>query len=209
MATLAELRASVARDLRDTSMRTFISAVIDDLINAGVEEVSRVYPLEKVVVVTPVANTYDYDLSAYRFLQIFRVEQQRSDLFHATMPQSDHEDENNGWEFFAGFLRFPRRAWVGLTVATDSFRVWGYSTRARLLTDAQVAELDDAAEWAVRAFAKAEAFGLMQSDRALYKQWQAMSQNTDLSPNQINQMVALSSGEWNRQRNHLRRLRRV
>ena len=45
----------------------------------------------------------------------------------------------------------------------------------------------------------------MLSERALFTQWQAASQNSDISPTQLNQMVALYAGEWDRARNHLRR----
>jgi hypothetical protein len=209
MTTLAELRTAVGRDLRDPDLRTFLAATVDDLINAGIEEVSRVYPVEKVVSVTPVADTYEYDLSGESFINIFRVEHLRSDLFYSLVTPSDGDDQINGWEFFGGSLYFPRVSTANLVPATDEFRVWGYATRARLTDDAQVAELDETGEWAVRAYAKSSAFQLMHADRAIYKAWQAMSQNSDVSPNQLSQMVALYTSEWDRQRNHLRRLRRV
>ncbi len=209
MTTLAELRTKVSRDIRDPGNVTFAAAVVDDLINAGMDEVSRVYPQEKVVSVTPVADTFDYDLSSEQMLSIFRVEWLRSDLFHAVLGESAGDTQMDGWEFFAGHLRFPRTSLSTVVVATDEFRVWGYAGRAQLTDDAQVAELDDPGEWGVRAYARMMAFQTLHGDRAQYAQWQAQSNNTDVSPNQLSQMVALYRSEWDRQRNHLRRLRRV
>jgi hypothetical protein len=210
MTTLADLRTSVASDLRDPDMRTFTQVHVGDLINAGMEEVSRVYPLEKIVTITPQDAVYDYDLSDDNIIQVFRVEYLREDAFYAGLTESDHDGDMNGWEVFAGELHFPR-AWFdnSINVDTDEFRVWGYATRARLTADDQVAELDETGEWAVRAFSKFTAFSMLHHDRALYKQWQAQSQNTDVTVNQLGQMVALYTSEWDRQRSHLRRLRRV
>lgn len=211
MATLAELRTAVARDLRDSDLVTFKAPGLNDLINAGIEEIDRVYPVEKVVTIDPLANTFDYSLASERMVEVFRVEHVRNDLLYQVVNRSDHDEVQNGWEFFAGSLRFglPGVATAWFDPDTDEFRVWGYASRAQLTADAQVAELDTTAEWGVRAYAKAMGLQMLQHDRALYSQWQAMSQNSDLSPNQINQMVALASSEWDHLQKRLRRLRRV
>lgn len=209
MATLSELRTACARDLRDPDMRTFAPESLTDLINAGIDEVGRVLPQEKIVSITPLSDTFDYDVSSENLQTVFRVEHFRSDLFHANVPQSTYDEQHNGFELWAGHIRFPNRYFSMVNVDTDEFRVWGYAGRARLTADDQVAELDDTAEFAVRSYVKAEAFGLMQNDRALYRQWQAQSNNSDVTVNQLTQMTAQYRSEWDRTRNHLRRLRRV
>lgn len=203
--TLAQLRTKVARDLRDPNMRTFLAAYVDDLINGGIEEVSRVYPREVVVEVAPVASTYAYTVDIDT---AFRAELWRSGSLVTTLTENDGTSSQTGWELFAGQLRLPSSVIDSSTPATDVIHLWGYADRPQLEDDTDVSVLDDTAEWGVRRYARSQAFALLQNDRALFKQWQGASQNTDVSPNQLNQMVSLYASEWDRTRNYLRRLRR-
>lgn len=206
--TLATLRTNVARDLRDPSMKTFQSAYITDLINSGIEEVSRVYPQEVIEEVTAAPGTTAYDTDC---TTVFRVEVNRPSVTtgNIVLAENTYEtaDRGAGWEHFAGQIRLSYSQGAAL-LAGDEIIVWGYAPRPQLTSDAQVSVLDDAAEWGVRRYARAAAFQLMHNDRALFKQWQGGSQNTDVSPNQLNQMVSLYASEWDRTRNYLRRLRR-
>ena len=204
--TLAQLRTAVARDLRDPSMQTFVAAVITDLINAGIEEVSRIYPREVVEELTPVASTYEYSTVCET---AFRVEVWRSGKFHVLLTPNEGETSQTGWDLWAGKLRLSAPMVDQASVATDTYRVWGYAPYAQLTADGDVSDLDTRGEWAVRHFARAQAFTLMHNDRAMFKQWQGQSQNTDVTSNQLNQMVSLYNSEWDRTRNYLRRLRRV
>jgi hypothetical protein len=95
-----------------------------------------------------------------------------------------------------------------LSPATDTFKVWGYAPYPQLVNGADESMLDDSGEWGVRRFVRSQAFQTMHSDRAMFKQWQGQAQNTDVSPNMLSQMVAFYTSEWDRTRNHLRRLRR-
>ena len=203
--TLAQLRTRVARDLRDPNMRTFLSAYVDDLINSGIEEVSRLYPREVVLEIAPLAGTYTY---AVDIDTAFRAEIWRSGALASVLTENDGTSSQTGWDLFGGQLRLPRSVIDSAVPATDEIHLWGYAHRPQLVVDADVSVLDDTAEWGVRRYARAQAFALMQNDRALFKQWQGASQNTDVSPNQLNQMVSLYASEWDRTRNYLRRLRR-
>ena len=206
MATLANLRDSVARDLRDPNMVTFIAATIDDLINSGIDEVSRLRPREVVDSIPVVAGTYEYATDCE---DAFRLELWRSGRHYQLVPRSEDETQS-GWDIFGGLIHVP----VGLidhaSPSTDVMRVWGYAPFTQLGSDDDaVSDLDTSGEWAMRRYARATAFQLMHADRALFKQWQAASQNSDVSPNQLNQMLALYQSEWDRARNYLRRIRRV
>lgn len=203
--TLVQLRTSVARDLRDPDMRTFKADYINDLINAGIEEVGRLYPLERVDSIDVVASTYAYPTT---LTTAFRCEVWHSGAFRNVIPQAE-DDPAGGWDLFAGQLRVAKGYIDPLAPATDDLHLWGYGQREQLEADGEVSDLDPTAEWGVRRFARSQAFNLMNNDRAMYKQWQGQSQNTDVSPNQLNQMVSLYQSEWDRQRNYLRHLRRV
>ena len=204
--TFDTLKSSVATDIRDPNFAVFTEPVIGDFVNQGMSEVGRVYPLEVVDDVTPVADQYEYTIEPKT---AFRVDWYRNNRFWKTIEPNEDVSSQGGWELFAGKLRIPEGILNQASPDTDFLRVWGYRGRARLLTDGQVAELDDDAEWALRAFARWRAFDAMGSERSLFKQWQAMSGNTDVSWNQLLTSVNLYFGEWKRQRDRLRLLRRV
>ena len=65
MTTLAVLRPLVAADLRDTGMVTFVSGVLDELINAALAEIGRIIPGRFRTDLTPVADQLDYRLRRF------------------------------------------------------------------------------------------------------------------------------------------------
>jgi len=203
--TLSQFRVKVARDLRDPNMRTFTTEYVNDLINAGLEEVSRVYPQEVIQVINRLPSTYSYGSACS---SAFRAEWWKNGKFHALLPANDQDNGSiTGWDLWAGQFLLPTGT-VDSMAAGDQIRLWGYQSRPQLVNDNAVAATDDTAEWGVRRYARSQAFALMQADRALFKQWQAASTNTDVSSNMLGQMVGLYASEWDRTRNYLRRLRR-
>ena len=153
--TLAQLRTRVARDLRDPNMRTFLSAYVDDLINSGIEEVSRLYPREVVLEIAPLAGTYTY---AVDIDTAFRAEIWRSGALASVLTENDGTSSQTGWDLFGGQLRLPRSVIDSAVPATDEIHLWGYAHRPQLVVDADVSVLDDTAEWGVRRYARAQAF---------------------------------------------------
>ena len=206
MTTLAELRDKVANDIRDPLFATFTESQVDALINAGVNEVSRVYPKELLDDVTLVADTYSYATEAR---QVFRVEHYRDNRVHALLYPNEADSSQGGWEVFAGEIHLPQGFVDHASIGSDFVRLWGYGERAQLTADAQVLDADADGEWGIRYYARWQAFQAMLHDRALFKQWQGVSQNTDITPAQLQQDVLTYAGEWERHRNRLRRLRRV
>ena len=122
MTTLAELRIQVANDIRDPLMATFPAPQIDALINAGMNEVSRVYPKETIESVTPLAGTYTYAVEADA---VFRVELQRNGVFQRYIPENEDVSSQGGWEFWANMLRLPAPTVDAMIPDTDSLDVWG------------------------------------------------------------------------------------
>lgn len=204
MTTRATLRTAISRDIRDESFLTFTTAQVNDLIDGGIAEVSLVYPLPMVEIVSPVAGVYYYPI---RCETVFRAEVYRDDTYYADLPQADGPSQS-GWDMHAGNLFFPVATIDALVPETDTIRVWGYGPRARPDDDTDVLELDTRAEFAVRAHARATAYRLLLSDRTLFKQWQIVSKNTDVSVNQLLTMVNEASSEWSSIRNRIRSLRR-
>jgi hypothetical protein len=204
--TLTELQNSCARDLRDPNQRTFTDPILTDLINAGQEELSRVYPREMIASGPIIAGTTSYTME---ITQAFRVEVWRNNVFRSIVPSGEDADNSQaGYDIFAGALRFPKALIDSLSPTTDTFKVWGYATYPQLVLGADESMLDDAGEWGVRRYVRSQAFQQMHADRAQFKQWQGQAQNSDVTPNMLNQMVSFYTSEWDRTRNHLRRLRR-
>lgn len=207
MPTLAELQDKVSRDLRDPTRKVFTDEYLTDLINAGLEEVGRIYPSEVIVTIGVLDDTYQYDMQTAS--SIYRVEVFRDDTFESVVAEGDGENSQSGWDLWAGSLRVPKGVVDTLTPGTHWFHVWGYQRYPQLVLDTDNVGLDDSAEWGVRRYARASAFTIMHSDRALFRQWQGASQNSDVTVNQLNQMVGFYTSEWDRTRNYLRRLRRA
>jgi len=212
MSTLQEIRTKVATEIRDPLLSTFNSTTLDQMINNGITEINFVWPKEYY---EEVAGSNLDDLVTSGTLpdsmvtSLFRIEWYRDGVFYARLTQNELLDTaQDGWDLHGGQLFFPQRVADLLDSSVDTFRLWGYKERALLVNDADVADLTDSQEWGVRAYARWQAFVLLTHDRALFTQWQAQSNNADISPTQLAQMVNLYGGEWQDIRKHLRRLRR-
>lgn len=203
--TRAALRDSIARDLRDPEFKTFATADIDDFINFGIAEVNRVYPLEavdEVVVEDITVITY-----ATLMTHIWRVEVWRSGKYGWRISPNEGDNSRGGWELYAQELRIPLYS-NSLNADTDVFRIWGYVDRDALVDDADVLEGDLDAEAGVRSYSAQQGLSRLANDRTLFQQWQTQSNNSDVSPTQLNGMFAMRAGEWDTLRNRIRRLRR-
>ena len=206
--TLAQLRDSVEQDLRDSSNEAFSTAEVDDLINEGIVEVNRVYPLQEIETVDIIDT--DEDGNVDRTYTITSTEVQRAEVwrdgeFRETIPEIDTVG-NSGWDIWGSTFTLP--TWVVLDEDVDSVLLYGYGNRDYLSDDADVAEFDAEAEYAVRCFAKMRGYQALQNDRALYQQWLKAPGNNEMSPTQLDSMVNTYIAQWERQRSHLKRVRR-
>ena len=206
--TLSQLRDSVEQDLRDSSNEAFSTAEVDDLINEGIVEVNRIYPLPEIEDVDIVDT--DEDGNVDRTYTITSTEVQRAEVwrdgeFRENVPEFDSVG-NSGYDIWGSTLTVP--TWVVLDEDTDTIKLYGYTDRAYLSDDADVAEFDAEAEYAVRTFAKMRGYQALQNDRSLFQQWMKVPGNNDISPTQLDGLVNTYIGQWERQRGHLRRIRR-
>ena len=202
------LRSSVARDLRDPESKTFTPQEVNDLLNLGVVEVSRVYPKQRVDVLTVVEagqQTYVTDAAS-----IFRVEWLMEDYPAQGIPQNSYEHSSQGgWDFHAGTLYIPYGYAVGLEPSVHSIRIWGYWTRELMTADTDALDGDAEVEFAVRTVALLNGYQRLQNDRLLFQQWLTNTGNTDVSPNQLAQTADLYQSQWREQRQRLRTLQRM
>lgn len=201
--TLAELRTIVARSLSDTSGVTFQPAELTDFINEGISELNRSHPIE---------DTLDLDASTSPpwlvddvWTYIWRVELAfGGEVPTVVVPPDTLTQSRTGWSFYGG------RVWLGDTwvsrvadlyeqYSSMSVFAFGYRNRQPLGGDTEVPEFirqDD--ESGVRKYARVMGLRALASDRSLFQQWLAATNNTDLSINQLGGMLAQAEGDWDK-----------
>lgn len=212
---LADLRVSVARDLRDPDNETFTPEQVLDFINEGIVELNRIRPIEA-------RETYvgDDPLTSLPFNYVFMVEHcvqanVGDPLAWSTVSPSEEEHGygRNGWTYFGNELHFSPQIAYNIARAIDAYTaaqvhlaVWGYQDRDLIsgLDETEVAPfLDGRDEFAVRKYARLSGFRALSQDRALYQQWQQQANNSDISETQLNGMVNTYAGDWERVRKGL------
>jgi hypothetical protein len=121
----------------------------------------------------------------------------------------------NGWDYYGGRLYFGRWAvgwldsWFGHAGAALSVVLYGYRDRALPIDDDEVLDLEDAVDQlCLTRECRALGFQLLNNDRALYQQWLAATNNTDVSPTQLQGMLSNAVGDVERQRKRSAILRR-
>jgi len=205
--SLATLRASVARDLRDPTYKTFSTTEVNDLINAGIVEVSRVAPVESLQSVVFQGNQAEYPVAV---TDAFRVELYVDGEYNATIPpNTDDDSAQGGWDLFGGMLHVPWSLVPRLSEDTqDTFRVWGYRNRSTLSADNESLEGDADIEQSVRTYALLEGYQRLVNSRALFQQWVQTPGNSDVSPTQLMGFAQTYESQWQRIRQQMRKLRR-
>jgi hypothetical protein len=109
----------------------------------------------------------------------------------------------SGWEVWNGTLEIPSWAETSI-VATDAIRVWGYSPYPPISDDADVVPVSAELELAIRTFCRVQALRKLTSSRVLFKQWQARSNNTDVTLAMLNSDLQAAEGDWRRLSRELR-----
>lgn len=205
--TLTVLIASVSRDMRDPSNKVLTTTEVTDLINWGLIEVNRAYPLAAIetVDVTLDGNSNVVRQYTVESKEIYRVEVWRDAALRGQVTEGTG-DSDSGWDLFGSTLTIP--TWLVLDDAADSIKVYGYQDRDILSAGGDIAETDAEAEMAVRLFAVMSGYQRLQNDRAQFQQWMALPGNNDISPTQLDGMANTYLQQWNRHRNQMRRLRR-
>lgn len=203
--TLAELRASVLRDLRDPNAEVFSNTEVDDYIRGGIADLNTVAPIEG-------SETIPFAVAQTAYTTVlkepFRVEVWREGKPWAQVPYNTDNLMQQGWEWMAGDITLPH-AYLNYLVLGDLLICYGYTSRDYPELDTDVLEVDPDGEFAIRRYAQAQGYGSLSSDRALFQQWQAQPNNSDVTPAGLEGMRSRAEGMWNSERNHLRILRRA
>lgn len=200
--SLTELRAKIARDIRDELMDAFTSSEIDDYINDAITELNLIRPREAISSLRGIL-----DLDSLGMSYIWKVETVAADGTGGSQvipPNNDETRFMNGWTYFAGRLVLPQKYvdWLDtrFTAGTLRLDVYGYSLRTPLVSDEEIADFDSVDESLVRRYAMTRAYRSLLADRSQFQQWQANANNSDVSPTQLTNMSQVVDAEWNRNR---------
>jgi hypothetical protein len=205
---LDELRDSVESMLRDSDNEAFTAAEVDSLINQGIVEVNRLYPMAEIEDVDIIDTDEDGNIDreyTVSSTEISRVEVWRDGAYRMSIEQMDGE-ANSGWDLWGTTFVLPTFALLDET--QDTVKLYGYQDRDVLTAGTDVLESDAEAEYAIRQYAVLMGYQRLQNDRSLYQQWLKAPGNNEMSPNQLDNMVNTYIAQWERTRGHLRRLRR-
>lgn len=215
--SLTDLRPVIRRALRDPDGDIFLDPDVDDFVYEGMSDLSGYRPVEDVQTFAwDPDTTTTPDPGDLNFL--WRVEIFVSDYPQYEIPPLEFPGPlRNGWSLFGGVLRLSTY-WVAvLNQLNDQglapvVNMYGY--RDVNLPDStspdDVLDLNGPAdELGVRLYAKMMGFQRLTHDRSLYQQWLAATNNTDVSPTQLQSMVSQSKDEYDRHRKRAAILRRI
>lgn len=215
-----DMGAIVLRALRDPNGSVFPPAYVDDFIAQAMADLSAYRPKEAREISAwpaPIGIPLDPFVD---FTSVWRVD------FHVsgggrfrtiTIPFADTSSTENraGWDFYGGTLWLPAFWQARFTAITDGGEdgelwVWGYKDRAIPEDDADILDLTDATDYnCVLNHCKSLGFELLTHDRALYQQWLAATNNSDVSPTQLSGMFNAAEGTFQRTRARNTKMRRI
>lgn len=128
MATRADIRTQIQRELRDPNGNSWSDDELNDLINSGINAVSDLSPRE---IREDITYTFPYTIAqgafgkikevtpVNTFFNIFRVEiLDNNSALKETLPASVSEGSSTGWEWFSGKVLLPENYWYPSTMVT-------------------------------------------------------------------------------------------
>jgi hypothetical protein len=209
MTAYSTLQANVSRDLADPSRQTFDVDAVRDFIQQGLAAVSRVAPEQFQEDLDAIDGQLVYQLRSLVFpapvpeIRLVRVEvwtgtPQRFKFKVKAKAGQTARDSIAGWEVWGGKLEIPDWVEANIDAALDTIRVWGYSPYAPISADADIVPVSAELELAVRSYCRVEAMRKLVGSRTLFKQWQARSNNTDVTLGQLNSDLQVAEEEWRR-----------
>ena len=222
MATRADIRIQIRRELRDVDGNTWLDTELNDLINAGINAVSDLSPREAVETVTWTAAVLGSQFGLQKivdptttFRNIFRVEVLTTDgMVWQTLPPDNGEGSSSGWSFWQGNVRLPEKFTLPVTLSGGGYEqvvvlIYGYADHTLLNSDATETTLTTREQDAVRVFCTAEALSRLMINRATFQQWQVASGATNVSISELAVLANSARYRWSQERGKLRKMRRI
>lgn len=214
MTTYLQLQTNVSRQLADPDKQTFDVDAVRDFISQGMSEIARIAPQQFQEDIDPIAGTLVYQLRVAQFpvaqqeLRLIRVEvwsgtPSRFVWKIRSKAGQPSRDSQSGWEVWAGSLEIPQQEMDAIIAydPTAIIRVWGYSPYIAMVADGDNVPVSAELEQALLTFCRVEGLRRLTSSRVLFKQWQARSNNTDVTLGNLNSDLQVVEEQWR----HLKR----
>lgn len=213
----SEMGQVVLRALRDPAGSVFPIETVNDFISQAMADLSAYRPREaRQVAPWPLDTPSPITEFTSVWKVEFKVAQSNNYIRTIGIPYGDSNSAENraGWDFYGGELILPPFWLVRMTAtagdAPAELWVWGYQDRDLPTNDGDVLDLVDATDYTcVLNHCKALGFELLTHDRALYQQWLAATNNTDVSPTQLSGMASQAESTYQRSRARNTKMRRV
>ncbi len=211
--TRSAFRATVLRALRDPNGTVFTAATVNDFINEAIMDLSAYRPHDVQRGMNWEEDTWSVDAGfTDDVLDIWQVIARANNLDARQrtlfIPHADYQNDRAGWDYLgqgAG-LRISRfwierlQAWAARE-ENLTLNFYGYGYRALPSGDASFLDFHNVIDqFCALQHCKMLGFQMLSHDRALYQQWLAATNNTDVSPTQLNGMLTTSEASFDRAR---------
>lgn len=224
--TRSTIRTEIRRDLRDPDAKTWSNDEINDLINAGIDAISDLSPIEdtedyQYTMPNTAGNNMGISLSftpTKPFGNIFRIDVLDStNRFVETLPISTGNGWGNGWQWFGNKVHLP----AGYSYPTYlveisgekyervTAKIWGYKRHALLTSDGTASDLSDQEKNAVKIYVQAEALQRLMVDRADFQQWQIASGSSDMTISELSVLASSARTRWRMEMQRIRKMRQL
>jgi len=222
------MKAILRRTLRDDSGKVFLDDMLDDYINEALADLSLFRPIEYFLsvpfdpVLASEGGIDHLDYAEVTYLWQLEARINRDGQIATVIPYATGEGQfRNGWGWYAE--RIVLSAWWFLRLgelarlyANDNgdvavmLALFGYREHKLPDDDADYLDLTDSIDYlCLVRHVKSLAFQSLESDRGLYQQWLAQTNNTDVSPTQLQGMRSQAEQSYERLRKQSARPRRV
>lgn len=201
----------VSNKIADPSNVVFTSAFVTDFINQAQAELGRISPKPFQQDLTLLADTLTYQLqSTYFTVAQPEVEVIRAELWDKTttphkflsrlQPAAGAYENSTraGWRVWDGIIEFTNSMEELFDPDTHTVRVWGYRPYKPVATGSDTLELSAELEDAALDYCQMLAFQMLVGSRDLYTQWQAQSNNVDVSVAGLINSLSLAQESWRR-----------
>jgi hypothetical protein len=227
--TRLTFKTTLQRALRDPGGQVFPSATLDDFIDEALMDMSAYRPKDAYrsmswmvdsgsvppdvteglsdvwqVIARLTSNKYETgDPLPYTY---------RPSLF---IPHVDYTDGRAGWDFIGEGLAITQlwadklRKWAEQANEPVTLAIRGYAHRLLPTSDNSYLDfLNPIDQYCVLQHCKFLGFQMLNADRALYQQWLAATNNTDVSPTQLQGMLGQAEATYDRVRHRNTIIRR-
>lgn len=219
---LSDLRAEIARSVRDESSKTFDVDDLNDIVTEGLTEVGLAAPHMFQEDITPTANTLAYvvqsadfadgspdiDLMSVEVWDTTQTPNQPIKFMQAASSQPISGTSDAGWRMWNGTLEIDWNSWHAWLEDHETervIRVWGYAPWPPIDTtdDNAIVPVSGSLLQALLICARFLAFERLMSSRALFTQWQTAANNTDVSLAGLNAIFTTAQERWKRKQRQI------